>query len=396
MATAFNSALDLAKRLASTTSAGAGNAILEWNLSKNPYPTDSEAADAWARGNGVMTGQYNYGNTGSSDRKKTGFEVPTVVNGSNTPAPSPYSPSNPYNPPPTEMTDQEASERATKLLAPGFEIQRTDQELANAKKREEMPQYMAARRGGLPGMRGGMFESAMNQVTQEEAASIDKIEASKNSAIAQLAESIKNQTATRDLAKWQAANQASMQADQLAYEKQRNAILDKMSGEQSAFNRALALAGFNRTLDLDEQTQANWEKTFGLEAGTLQRNPEYISLILEGMGLDNKLKEQTLNNKYARTGSGSGGRTGGSSTNKSKYLSQAISLAKVDPRLAGQTYTGIDKNGEEYKYQTTADNENYYSLPDLIYAYVDYLDSLQNPDAYYPSYTDEEIDSYIQ
>lgn len=299
---AFNTALNMI----SNTSAGAGRTSLA------PLYSAFHSDEGVAR----------YLNT-----KESGTGAPDAPNNPNGGKDSP--PGGTTVPAPTYMTREEAEKSAHGIVDPAFAIQLSEQEQDYSKQREETPQYMAARRGGLSGLRGGMFESAMNTVTQKENAAKDKLKAQQLQVLSSTASDFMNSTNSMALAKWQAETSAAQTADALAYQKWRDKVTDANSSEESAFNKALTLANLDRLLSQDKQTQENWEKTYGLEAGTLQNSPEYRQLVIEGMGLDNATKALNLNTKYSRNGGGTGGRTVSSdgsalSTKASKDVADAI------------------------------------------------------------------------
>lgn len=239
-------------------------------------------------------------------------------------------------------------------------------------------QFMAAR--GIKGAAGAMPEVYRQAGLQGQIGALDRQEAADLSAIERQRASVEtgyasDVTAANADAEAQAMQTAITQynADR-AYKAQQAAAeleqqkFDWSKSSDNPSNQYQILAAKKAALDNAAQEIQNsyLPETLKLKAESLRQDVEKGYLDID--------KAQAQLDQMLSGGSGGGysggGSSGGSSMSYNTALTRATELAKADPRLAGKAYKGYDESGQEYTYQTQADGVNYFTLPQLIDAYM--------------------------
>jgi hypothetical protein len=119
---------------------------------------------------------------------------------------------------PPQVTWEEAYKRAFAQANPQFDILRGRTEQQFSQQREQTPQLLAAKYGGLAGLRGGRREAAESALTQKEAMAIQELEAQRQQAISDLAVDIQTQENTGAYQRWLAESQLKQQEAQRQWE----------------------------------------------------------------------------------------------------------------------------------------------------------------------------------
>jgi hypothetical protein len=170
-----------------------------------------------------------------------------------------------------------------------------------------------------------------------------------------------------------------------AYQKWRDSILDQQAKDETDYSRALKQRLLEREDERFGVQDSQWDKTFGLQQGSLENDPEYRRILLEraGIGLDtDKAQLYNIQNPPIRTSSGgsSGGGSSGSTMSAAQVLDDASAMAKADPRLAD----GVT---------TFPDGKDFFTLAQLIDAYRNQIlnQYSNNNQGRYNAVSDEDI-----
>lgn len=291
---------------------------------------------------------------------------------------------------PMEMSWEDALGRAGESVNPIYDSLRSRAEMEMYDTREALPQLLAARHG-MAGTRGGRIASAYTDQTQKEAATMQDIEGRRQGATAEMAQAIKSMDDERAMRIWQESNNLALQKQQLMLQLQ-SAQTDDWARRAQVY---MQMQGFSadeaqRALENDPLFWKNQMdvkrgdsdlayKQASTQALLNEQDPEHWKnqAWMASNSLDDQYKKAQIAGLYSRPsgGGGGGGSSGGSRSssgggssgggssdglNYNTALIRASELARADPRLA---------DGE----MNIADGTNYFSLPQLVDAYMTML-----------------------
>ena len=276
---------------------------------------------------------------------------------------------------PQPMTREEAQSIAGNTLNPTYDSLRSRAETEMSDAKELIPQMMAARYG-MGGMRGGRLASSYVDQSQREAATMSDIEGKRQQAINEYAEALRTNNYQMAMQAWQASQGFAIQQQQLA-------LQVKSQETENWYKKAmylLQIQGFTAD-EAQRQLENNplwWKNQMeqernstdlaGKRASTQallnEQDPEYWKnqAWLKSNDLDDLYKQTQINKMQSTGGTGGRGSSGSADggLNYNTALIRATDLAKADPRLAD----GLT---------TIADGVNYFSLPQLVDAYMTQL-----------------------
>lgn len=291
------------------------------------------------------------------------------------PAPAPYVP----GAAPQQMDWETAFSKAQGRVNPTYDSLRGKAETTYSKARESIPQLLAAR-FGMSGLRGGRRQSAEYGATQNENQGISELEGQRQQALNSTASAIQNDDFSTAMNLYNATEALRAKSAGDAYQKWRDTILDQQSKDETDYSRALKQRLLEREDERFGVQDSQWDKTFGLQQGSLENDPEYRQILLEraGVGLDTD-RAQLYNTQNPSTRTGGGG-SSGSTMSAAQVLDDASAMAKADPRLAD----GVT---------TFPDGKDFFTLAQLIDAYRNQIlnQYSNNNQGRYNAVSDEDI-----
>lgn len=286
---------------------------------------------------------------------------------------------------PMEMSWEDALGRAGESVNPIYDSLRSRAEMEMYDTREALPQLLAARHG-MAGTRGGRIASAYTDQTQKEAATMQDIEGRRQGATAEMAQAIKSMDDERAMRIWQESNNLALQKQQLMLQMQasqtddwakRAQIYMQMQGfsadeaqralendplfwknqmEVKRGDSDLAYKQASTQALLNEQDPEHWKNQAWLASNSLDDQYKKAQIA----GLYNRSTGGVGSSGARSSGGSSAGGSAGSELNYNTALIRASELARADPRLA---------DGE----MNMADSVNYFTLPQLVDAYMTML-----------------------
>jgi hypothetical protein len=244
---------------------------------------------------------------------------------------------------PEGMSYAEALKRAQKSLNPQYDTARGRLEQQYSQLREQNPQIMAARYGGLSGIRGGRLKSAQATTTQREAQSIDENERSRITAVEQLAQGLQNEDYQRQMQAYQLAEQLKQAQYNAVYQQYRDALAQQESDKSR--NQNLILTMLNQDYQKEQDSYARQyqeardkisDTRYDTEwSASPQSQNWYLDLYKQGLQAD---IQNTLRSANAPYGGG-----GGLTASDIKAANQAFQAKEV----AEQVYGGADPKNIE-------------------------------------------------
>lgn len=255
-----------------------------------------------------------------------------------------------------ELTWAKALGQAGDRINPVYDALRDRENAQAAANREMIAQVMAARYG-MGGTRGGRIASQMTKSQQAEGMAVNQIEGERQRGIADLADQL-----------MQREQQRLRDQEALRLQENQNAL----GWANLAANQAENAAQRKMQYDFRYLDDQQWEQQYGLSKDQFayqqasgdreyQLAADQFAWEKDPSNLDNVMKQTQINKLLAAgTGSGGGSGTSGSELNYNTALIRASELARADPRLA---------DGE----MNMADSVNYFTLPQLVDAYMTML-----------------------
>lgn len=164
------------------------------------------------------------------------------------------------------MSYSEALQRAQNRLNPTYNSSRNKLEQAYSQQREQIPQVLAARYG-MSGTRGGRAQSAQYGATQAENIAVSDIEAQRESAINELADSIYNSDYQKAIQRYQLEADANKTEYQSLVDAYKTALAKKQY--EDATNREIIqnMIDNTRTASNDAWTKQKDERDYTADQG---------------------------------------------------------------------------------------------------------------------------------
>lgn len=250
--------------------------------------------------------------------------------------------------------------QAAAKVNPQFDQLRDRADAQASANREQLPQVMAARYGGIMGTRGGRMGSAMTRATQAEGQAINEIEGQRQQATIAMQEALQKQDFDRALQLYQVTKSLEMQQAQLDLQQSQSDWEQEKWQQQFDYNKTNDLRDYNYQIGRDEVGDTRWQTEFDYNKGRdsvkdnqwgqqwdWETNPDNWKnqMTITAQDLDNAYKKAQISKMYS-SGSGGGGSSsggsGGSGNSGVDYntaLIRATALANADPRLESGEYS---------------------------------------------------------
>jgi hypothetical protein len=251
---------------------------------------------------------------------------------------------------PEGMSYSEALARSQRRLNPQYDAMRGKLEQTYSQQREQIPQLLAARYGGISGTRGGRRQAAEYGTTQQESQAISETEASRQAAIEMLAEAIQSEDYNKQLQAWQLAQNQKQQQYANAMEQYRLALDKQQREKDQNLQLWLQMQGWSREDARSAVEQQRWEQQFDWDKQKHQGSPEaqpwYLDLYKQGLEADIKNTLRSANAPYGGGGGGSGGSGGGSGSTSinqratQQAISQVWSYNSPEEAVTAYSYYG--------------------------------------------------------
>ncbi|NPV90061.1 MAG: hypothetical protein HPY50_04705 [Firmicutes bacterium] len=126
---------------------------------------------------------------------------------------------------------------------PQFDILRGRTEQEFSKAREQAPQMVAAKYGGVSALRGGRMKSQEAQLTQKEAQAIQDLESQRLATINQAARDIQTKTNTAQAENWYKQQELKQRQREAAAAERNRQALSNMQRENDYLRQVLRLLG---------------------------------------------------------------------------------------------------------------------------------------------------------